>query len=149
MNPNDADVLAHSALCRALLGDGASGVELATKATRLNPVSGDWYIGPTTLSLFVMGRYEESIGFGARMPHATVDCPALLAAALALVGDRDRAATYLRRFLVDFEEKVTFGRAPDPGEQLQVAVARESFPAPGRHRALHDGTAACGFAGRP
>ena len=119
LNPNDADVLAHSALCRAFLGDGASAVELATRAMRLNPVSGDWYIGPMTLSLFVMGRYEESVGFGARMPDATVDSPAFLAAALALVGERDRATAYLQRFLVDFEEKITFGRTPDPGEQLR------------------------------
>jgi tetratricopeptide (TPR) repeat protein len=34
LNPSDADVLAHGALCRAYLGDGASGVELADKARR-------------------------------------------------------------------------------------------------------------------
>ena len=38
LNPSDADVLAHGALCRAYLGDGTSGVELADKASRLNPV---------------------------------------------------------------------------------------------------------------
>ena len=130
LNPNDADVLAHCALCRAYLGDGASAVELSTKAMRLNPVSGDWYIGPMTLSLFVTGRYEESIGFGARMPHATVDSPAFLAAALALVGDRDRATMYLRRFLDDFEEKITFGRTPDPGEQLRWLLHVNPFRRP-------------------
>jgi tetratricopeptide (TPR) repeat protein len=130
LNCNEADVLAHAALCRALLGDGASGVELATRAARLNPVSGDWYIGPTALSLFVMGRYEESVGFAVRMPHATLDCPALLAAALALVGDHDRAATYLRRFLDDFEEKVTFGRLPDPGEPLRWLLHVNPFRRP-------------------
>jgi TolB-like protein len=119
LNPNDADVLAHAALCRALLGDGASGLELATKATRLNPTSGDWYIGPAALSLFVLGRLEESIAFAVRMPNATLDCPALLAAALALAGDYPRATVYLQRFLADFDERVTFGRAPDPGEPLR------------------------------
>ena len=119
LNPNEADVLAHAAGCRALLGDGASGLALATKAARLNPASADWYIAPTALSLFVLGRYEESIAFALRMPHATIDCPALLAAALALAGDRDRAAAYLQRFLVEFEERVTFGRAPETGEPLR------------------------------
>lgn len=119
LNPNDADVLAHAAGCRALLGDGASGVALATKAARLNPASADWYIAPTALSLFVTGRYAESIELALRMPHATLDCPALLAASLALAGDHDRAAVYLQRFLADFEERVTFGRAPDPGEPLR------------------------------
>ena len=130
LNPNDADVLAHCALCRAFLGDGASGVELATKAMRLNPLSGDWYVGAMTLSLFVLGRYEESIEFGARMPDATVDSPAFLAAALAFVGDRERATTYLRRFLVDFEEKITFGRTPDAGEQLSWLLHVNPFRRP-------------------
>jgi TolB-like protein len=130
LNPNDADVLAHCALCRAFLGDGASGVELATKAMRLNPLSGDWYVGAMTLSLFVLGRYEESIEFGARMPDATVDSPAFLAAALAFVGDRERATTYLRRFLVDFEEKITFGRTPDAGEQLRWLLHVNPFRRP-------------------
>ena len=127
LNPNEADVLAYAAACRALLGDGASGLELATKATRLNPASADWYIAPTALSLFVLGRYEESIAFALRMPHATLDCPALLAAALALAGDRGRAAVYLQRFLADFEERVTFGRAPEAGEPLRWLLHVDPF----------------------
>lgn len=111
----------------ARVGDGASGVALATKATRLNPASADWYTAPTALSLFVMGRYEESIGFALRMPHATLDCPALLAAAMALAGERDRAAVYLKRFLADFEERVTFGRAPDLGEPLRWLLHVDPF----------------------
>ena len=127
LNPNEADVLAYAAACRALLGDGASGLELATKAARLNPVSADWYIAPTALSLFVLGRYDESIAFALRMPHATLDCPALLAAALALAGDRGRAAVYLQRFLADFEERVTFGRAPEAGEPLRWLLHVDPF----------------------
>ena len=50
-------------------------MELATKATRLNPTSADWYIAPPALSLFVLGRYDESIAFALRMPNATLDCP--------------------------------------------------------------------------
>ncbi len=119
LNPSDADVLAHGAMCRAYLGDGASGVELADKASRLNPVSGDWYVAPAALSLLVLGRYEESIACGVRNPHATLDCPALLAAACAHVGDRARAAAYLRQFLADFQERVLFGREPEPGEPLR------------------------------
>ena len=127
LNPNDADVLAHAAGCRALLGDGASGLELATRATRLNPAFADWYVAPTALSLFVLGRYEESIAFALRMPHATLDCPALLAAALALTGDADRAALYLQRFLAGFEERVTFGRPPEAGEPLRWLLHVDPF----------------------
>jgi tetratricopeptide (TPR) repeat protein len=127
LNPNEPDVLAHAATCRAFLGDGASGLELATKATRLNPASADWYVAPTALSLFVLGRYDESIAFARRMPNATLDCPALLAAALALAGDRDRAAEYLDRFLAGFQERVTFGRAPEPGEPLRWLLHVDPF----------------------
>lgn len=116
LNPSDADVLAHGALCRAFLGDGASGVELAEKASRLNPVTGDWYVAPAALSLFVLGHYEESVGYGVRNPHATPDCPALLAAACAHAGDQARARAYLSQFLSEFQERVLFGRAPEPGE---------------------------------
>src|SRR5690606_35381005 len=90
LNPSDFDVLAHAAPCRAYLGDGASALALAEKASRLNPVSGDWYVAPTALSLLVLGRYEDSIAFGVRHPHATLDCPALLAVACAHAGDRAR-----------------------------------------------------------
>jgi TolB-like protein len=119
LNPSDADVLAHGASCRAYLGDGASAVELAEKASRLNPVTGDWYVAPAALSLLVLGRYEESIACGVRNPHATPDCPALLAAACAHAGDRARAAEYLRQFLAQFQERVLFGREPEPGEPLR------------------------------
>lgn len=66
LNPSDADVLAHAALCRAYLGDGASGLELSGKASRLNPVTGDWYVAPMALSLLVLGRYEASVACGVR-----------------------------------------------------------------------------------
>ena len=141
LNPNDADVLAHCALCRAFLGDGASGVELATKAMRLNPVSGDWYIGPMTLSLFVMGRYEESIGFGARMPrrHGRQS---------GVSGGRTRTRRRSRprddvspALPCRLRRKNHLRSHPGPWRTTEVAAARESLPAPGRHRALHDGTA--------
>jgi len=119
LNPSDADVLAHGSLCRAYLGDGASGVELAEKASRLNPVTGDWYVAPAALALLVLGRYEESIACGVRNPHATLDCPALLAAACAHAGDRARATVYLRQFLAEFQERVLFGREPEAGEPLR------------------------------
>ena len=146
LNPNDADVLAHAATCRAYLGDGSSGVDLAARATRLNPVSGDWYIGPMALSLFVLGRYEESIGYAVRMPHATLDCPALLAAALALTGDGERATHYRDRFLREFEASVTFGRRPDPGEPLRWLLHVSPFR---RAADIERVTTGLGLAGLP
>ena len=74
-----------------------------------------------------MGRLEESIQFGLRMPHATLDCPTILAAALALVGDRTRASLYVQRFLADFHERVTFGRTSEPGEPLRWPLHVDPF----------------------
>src|SRR5690606_8482775 len=56
---------------------------------------------------------------GVRNPHATLDCPALLAAACAHAGDRARATVYLRQFLAEFQERVLIGREPEAGEPLR------------------------------
>jgi TolB-like protein/tetratricopeptide (TPR) repeat protein len=127
LNPNDPDVLAHAALCRAYLGDAASGYELATRAGRHNPISGDWYVLPAALSLFLLGRDEDALGYAVRKPEATVDGPALLAAICAYLGDEARAADYLRWFLTIFQERILFGREPEPGEPLRWVLHVNPF----------------------
>jgi tetratricopeptide (TPR) repeat protein len=119
LNPNDADVLAHAALCRAYLGDTELSYTLVRKAMRLNPNYPDWYLGSAALPLFLLGRYSEALNLIARAPTATVDQPAYQAAALALSGDTTGAAASLQRFLADFGEKIAFGRGPEPGEPLR------------------------------
>jgi len=116
LNPNDADVLAHAALCRTFAGDAAAGATLAAKAMRLNPRHPDWYLSCAAVPLFVLERYGDAAALLARAPRAFVDVPAYLAAAFALAGDRDRAAASVEMFVADFVEKITFGRAPEPGE---------------------------------
>ena len=61
LNPNDTDVLVHASLCRAYLGDGASSLELARKAMRLNPAFPPWYAAPAGLALFVLGRDTDAV----------------------------------------------------------------------------------------
>src|SRR5690606_1561489 len=73
------------------------------------------------------GRYEESVAYGVRNPHATPDCPALLAAACALAGDQVRAAGYLRQFLAELQERILFGRPPEPGEPLRWVLHVNPF----------------------
>jgi TolB-like protein/Tfp pilus assembly protein PilF len=119
LNPNDADVLAHAALCRAYLGDPANGLALANKAIRLNPHHPDWYIGCAALPLFMLRRYAEALELMARTPNATVDLPAYEAAAYAMTGERTRAASSVSKFMADFQERITFGREPEPGEPLR------------------------------
>jgi hypothetical protein len=48
-----------------------------------------------------------------------VDTAAFAAASCALIGDGRRAASYLDEFLAIFQERITFGRAPEPGEPLR------------------------------
>jgi TolB-like protein/Tfp pilus assembly protein PilF len=119
LNPNDADVLAHAALCQAYLGQPEAGATLAAKAARLNPRHPDWYLACAAVPLFLLGRYADVAALVARAPRGTVDLPAYLAASYALVGDAARATPALEMFLSDFVEKITFGRPPEPGEPLR------------------------------
>jgi len=48
-----------------------------------------------------------------------VDVPAFLAASLALMGDIDRARSFLARFLSAFADRISYGRVPEPGEPLR------------------------------
>jgi TolB-like protein len=119
LNPNDSDVLAHAALCGSYLGDHSAAAERAAKAMRLHPAHPDWYLACAAFPLFFLGRYEETVTLISKVPHAFVDMPALLAASHAFVGDAGRAGYYLEMFHADFVEKITFGRAPEPGEPLR------------------------------
>jgi TolB-like protein/tetratricopeptide (TPR) repeat protein len=120
LNPNDTDVLVYAGLCRGYLGDGESALDLSAKARRLNPAHPPWYAAPASLALFVLGRDKEMIELSAQMPTSMfVDTPAFLAASLALTGDIERARAYLATFLATLGERVTYGRAPEPGEPLR------------------------------
>lgn len=119
LNPNDADVLVHCGFMRTFLGDAASGAELTGKALRLNPLHDEGCLAFAALPRFVLGRWSETIDVCERAPRATVDLPAYLAAACAYAGRDEDAARYLRMYLEDFREKITFGREPEPGEPLR------------------------------
>lgn len=119
LNPNDADVLAHAALAYTYLGRASTAVDLAQKAIRLHPRHPEWYVPSLAMALFAAGRYAEAGEVGAKAPRAFVDIPAYLAASAALTGDLSRAAGYVEMFLVGFRDRITFGRAPEPGEPLR------------------------------
>jgi TolB-like protein/tetratricopeptide (TPR) repeat protein len=149
LSPNDADVLAHAASTRAYLGDPASALALAEKAMRLNPRYPDWYVPCAALPLFLVGRHAEAAALVARAPRAMVDLPAHLAAAHALAGDRERAAAAVEMFLADFVEKITFGRAPEPGEPLRWVQHVNPFRRAEDAALLARGLALAGLAGDP
>src|SRR4030095_1485750 len=127
LNPNDADVLAHAALCRCFLGDPAQGLTMATKAMRLNPHYPNWYVGSAGLALFMLERYTEALELMARTPDATVDVPAYQAAAYALTGDVAKAAAFIETFRSNFEQKITFGCRPEAVDPLRWLMQVNPF----------------------
>lgn len=149
LNPNDADVLAHAGLCRAYLGDPRSALALAEKAIRLHPRHPEWYGVSLAVPLFALGRYGEARDAVAAMPRAFVDVPAYLAASAALAGDLVAAVRYREMFEETFVEKITFGRAPEPGEPLRWLEQVNPFRDPAPLATLSDALHTAGLARDP
>lgn len=147
--PNDAEVLANAALCRGFLGEAESALELARKAIRLNPRHPQWYLMAVGLPLFLLQRYAEVVALMASAPQVVVDASAYLAAAYALLGERERAAFALDMFLADFVEKITFGRPPEPGEPLRWVMHVNPFRRAEDAELLARGLARAGLAADP
>ena len=120
LNPNDTDVLVHAGLCQAYLGEPEAALATAHKAMRLNPAYPPWYAAPAGLALFMLGRDRECLDLCAtKLTKMFVDVAAFASAACALIGDATGAKHYLQRFLDDFQERIGFGRAAEPGEPLR------------------------------
>jgi TolB-like protein/tetratricopeptide (TPR) repeat protein len=131
LNPNDTDVLVHAALCQTYLGNPEAALASAQKAMRLNPHYPVWYAAPVGLAMFMLGRDRECLDIVASAPtRMFVDVAAFAAASAALIGDQQRAGEHLREFLADFQEKIAFGRAPEPGEPLRWLLHVNPFARP-------------------
>jgi adenylate cyclase len=61
LNPNDADVLTDAAWCLSYAGQAADGLELATKAIRLNPHHPEWYLSQLGAIYFDLRRYSDAV----------------------------------------------------------------------------------------
>ena len=120
LNANDTDVLVHAGLCQAYLGNPEAALATANKAMRLNPAYPPWYAAPAGLALFMLGRDREALALIAVAPTKMfVDVAAFASASSALTGDLTAAKRYLQEFLEDFQERIGFGRAAEPGEPLR------------------------------
>jgi TolB-like protein len=120
LNPNDTDVLVHAGLCQAYLGQPDAALETARKAMRLNPAYPPWYAAPAGLALFMLGRDRECLDMCSAAPtRMFVDVAAFAAASCASIGDMAGAKQHLQQFLDDFQERIGFGRQPEPGEPLR------------------------------
>jgi TolB-like protein len=150
LNPNDTDVLVHAGLCQAYLGDPEAAFATANKAMRLNPAYPPWYAAPAGLALFMLGRDRECLELCASgLTKMFVDVPAFAAAACALTGDRAGARHYLSRFLEDFQERIGFGRAAEPGEPLRWLLHVNPFRRPEDGERLARGLALAGLEADP
>jgi hypothetical protein len=112
---------------------------------RLNPHYPDWYVGCLAMPLFSLERYSEALDLMARSPDAAIDVPAYQAAAYALTGDSASAAASIKKFLADFEERIVFGRTPEPGEPLRWLIQVNPFRRPEDMARLERGVTLAGL----
>lgn len=104
LNPNSAIAVSVAGIIEAMSGNSDKALELLQRAQRLNPRDPrNWLIAASfALSHFVAGRYEEAVSFNSR---ALLQNPRYLAslriltASLALLGQQEKAAEALDRFL--------------------------------------------------
>jgi TolB-like protein/tetratricopeptide (TPR) repeat protein len=150
LNPNDTDVLVHASLCLAYLGEHESALATAEKAMRLNPAYPPWYMAPAGLAKFMLGRDRDCLAIIARAPTKMfVDVAAFAAAACALTGEMAGAERHLQVFLEDFQERIGFGRAPEPGEPLRWLLHVNPFKRAEDAERLAHGLALAGLAADP
>ena len=150
LNPNDTDVLVHASLCQAYLGDPETALATAKKSMRLNPTYPPWYAAPAGMALFMLGRDAECLQVVAAGPtRMFVDVAAFAAASCALTGDMPGAKHYLNQFLEDFQERIGFGRAAEPGEPLRWLLHVNPFRRPEDGERLARGLALAGLDADP
>jgi len=149
LNANDPDVLVHSALCLAFLGDAGRALVLTRKARRVSPNPPPWYMAIEAGALFLLGRYAEAAETAIGTPAAMVDLPAWIAASDAHAGNLSRARKYIERFQAMFVDRITFGRQPDPGEPLRWLLHVNPFRHDSDAQRLTVGVRAAGLEADP
>ena len=114
LNSNDSDVLAHAAICMALLGEHDTAVETGRRALYLAPHHPDWYVGFIGNALFSARLYEEAVEVMLQAPQAVCDTPAFLAASYAQLGRPKDCSPYLE--VMHRHQMVQLGRGWFPEE---------------------------------
>jgi TolB-like protein/class 3 adenylate cyclase/Tfp pilus assembly protein PilF len=95
LNPNAADVLAHSAYVLQALGNAERAVDYAQTALTLNPHSPDWYLGYLCDALFTARRYAEALAVRLRAPGVMIASPFYGAAILGQMGRLEEAKQWV------------------------------------------------------
>lgn len=145
LNPNDADMLIQLALSDALLGFAERGIKRVPLALRLNPFHEDWYFAFAAGAHLLARRLDEAIGFALRAPQSATDMHACMACAYALQGMAREAERHREAFLDLFQRRITFGRAPAPGEPVRWLLHVNPIRRVEDRGFLLDGLARAGF----
>lgn len=104
INPNDADTLAKSALILAWSGEGTAPIELAQTAIRLNPHYPAWYQCFLAGCYLCAGKYPEAVAIWERVPDATPETRAFLAAGCVFVGELEDAKRHMAQFVREYPQ---------------------------------------------
>jgi TolB-like protein len=118
LNSNDPNMLIHSALAYAQLGEARRACELADDALALNPLAPDWYYPMAAFAHFVARNPQQALRLALRAPDAFVDTRALLAAAAAQLADDVGARGHALGFVTHFRRKIVTERPIEPSEPI-------------------------------
>lgn len=150
LSPNNADALMQTALWWSFLGEDERAIQQVEKAFRLNPLHEPWYYVYAFQVLMLARRLDEAIRYAeASPPHMIIDQSAFMAAVYAHLGRMDDARRQHGMFLEVFQEKITLGRAPKPGEPLDYLLHVNPFSRAADVEFLLEGLRTAGLVGAP
>ena len=145
LNPNDADMLVQLALAWSYLGEPDRAQRLAELAMRLNPLHDSWYYMFMLPAAMIHRRYRDVVAMGLRCLDGATDTPAYVAAAYAHLGELDEARRHLEGYLRYFQQRITYGRPPRPGEALDWLKLVNPYRRPADLDLLLDGVTKAGL----
>jgi TolB-like protein/class 3 adenylate cyclase/Tfp pilus assembly protein PilF len=100
LNPNQADVLAHSIFLLKKAGQPERALDLVERAVRLNPHHPDWYYGALREAYFYNRRFEDAIAATKkRLIPSPLEDPQVRAMSYAQLGREQEAAQEARVLL--------------------------------------------------
>jgi tetratricopeptide (TPR) repeat protein len=82
-----------------LFGEGQRGLDLITRAIRLNPNYPDWYENGRVMAAYYARDFEQTLAAFQRVPSQTVETRLYAALSYAQIGDKDGAAKQLEELL--------------------------------------------------
>ena len=97
LNPYDADTLMMMGLVLTSRGRAAEGLEWIDRAILLNPLYPAFYHSERSITLYMLGRYDEAVETLQCLPRLSVRQETRLAATLAMAGRMEEAAWHLDR----------------------------------------------------